>query len=113
MKLIYNINKVVIIINVILVIIPFFALLFMTITGVVQVISYLAILTMWKRTDPSIRNYLSIYPFLVAIALGVFSLQTDVSFVISLSLSALIGIGFLFLLRKQKNILSKITTDEL
>ncbi|MFC4636237.1 hypothetical protein ACFO3O_20185 [Dokdonia ponticola] len=113
MKLLYNINKVIIGINLILIVIPFFALLFMTITGIVQVISYLVVLTMWKRTDPSTRKYLSMYPFLVGLSLGILYIGTDTSYAIAMCIAAILAIGFLFILKKQKDLPSKITTDEL
>ena len=103
MKTLYNINKVTLIINLILVVIPFFGLIFMLITGCVQVISYIISLFLWKQIAHSLRRYFLIYPVLVSIALAILALEKDVSFVISLSLSALIGIGFVFLLKKQND----------
>lgn len=113
MKLLYKINKVVIIINLVLVIIPFLGLAFLIVTGLFQVISFIVCLIYWKRIDQSLRKYLIAYPFLAGICLGILGIETDVSFTISLSLSALLALSFLFLLKKQKDILLKNTTDEL
>lgn len=104
MKLLYNINKVVIIMNLILIVIPFFGLIFMFITGCIQVISFIVFLFLWKKIAYSLRRYFLIYPILVGIALAILSLEKDVSFVISLSLSASMAIGFVFLLKKQRDI---------
>lgn len=113
MKRLYNINKVIIIINLILAFIPFIGLLFMVITGITQVISYIIYLTKWRHIDTKLRNYFIAYPFLVAIVLSIISIGKDISFVISLSIAALIAIGFLFLIKKQKDIFSKPSSNEL
>lgn len=113
MKRLYNINKIVIIINLILVIIPFLGLVFMFITGCVQVISYSVCLMYWKRINSTLRNYFIVYPFLVSIALGTLYIGTDTSYAISMSIAALLAIGFLFLLKKQKDLSLNTTTDEL
>ena len=113
MKLLYNINKVVIIINLILVIIPFLGLVFMFITGCVQVLSFLVLLLFWKRIDITLRNYFIAYPFLVSITLGILYIGTDTSYAISMGIAALLAIGFLFILKKQKDLSLNTTTDEL
>ncbi|WP_299210048.1 hypothetical protein [uncultured Dokdonia sp.] len=113
MKHLYNINKVVIIINLVLVIIPFLGLVFLLVTGFFQVISFIACLIYWKRIDHSLRKYFIAYPFLAGICLGILAIETDVSFTISLSLSALLALSFLFLLKKQKDITQKNAIDSL
>jgi len=93
---------------------PFLALVFMTVTGSVQVISYIVLLFMWKRIHIKLRKYLIIYPLLAGIVLGILSIDKgDISFTISIFLSVIIAIGFLLLLKKQKDKSLKLSTDEL
>ena len=96
MKIVYKINKIIIIINLILALIPFLGLLFMIITGFTQIVSYTIWISKWKHIHLTLQRYFIAYPFLVIIALGIIPINTDASFVISLSISALLAIGFLF-----------------
>lgn len=109
MKTLYTVNKIVFIINLILAFIPFAGLLFMMITGAVQVTSYMIYLTKWKQIHPVLRNYFILYPFLVGITCSILAIGKDITFIISLSIATLIAICFLYITYRQ----NKYVTHEL
>lgn len=70
MKTIYKINKVTVIINLILFIIPYFGLVFMMVTGVTQIIIYLIHLCYWDKTPTLFKKHLVLYGLLVITTLS-------------------------------------------
>ena len=107
MKIMYRVNQIVLIINLILVIIPPIGLLFMIPLGVIQVVSSLWLLTQYKQTSKSIKWMNSIHLLLTVLVLGtMYFIAEDYSnlsyshkemiFIMGMFISGLLGVFFVY-----------------
>ncbi len=73
METIYKINKVIVIINLILALTIYFGMLFLPITGIVQIASFVYFLCHWKNINPRLKNHFIGYGISVVITLSILS----------------------------------------
>ncbi|WP_339848790.1 hypothetical protein [uncultured Dokdonia sp.] len=105
MKTIYKINKVIVIINLILFIIPYFGLIFMMATGATQIILYLIHICYWKKIPTLFKKHLILYGLLVMATLSFlyfgeeFVYAKDFVFVVSLISAGLLAFYSLYISR--------------
>lgn len=107
MKTMYQINKVVLIVNVLLFIIPFLGLLFLMITAITQLTLFAVYLWKWKMIATSLKKFFILYGILATIALSllyVINLSAygkDTIFIVSMVLATICAVLSLYLSRKQ------------
>ncbi|TVZ53160.1 hypothetical protein OD90_2357 [Dokdonia sp. Hel_I_53] len=113
MKKIYSLNKILIIINIGLFIIPYFGLLFMIITGVVQIILFFIYVMKWNQIPQSNKKQLLVY---VAICLIIFigiyyssasEYYNDLILSMLLIISGLLELYFLYISKKLSDLYLK------
>ncbi|WP_299683330.1 hypothetical protein [uncultured Dokdonia sp.] len=107
MQTLFKINKVIMIINAILFIIPYFGLLFMIITGISQLTLFLIYVSKWKLIATELKKYFISYGIVASISVGLliisnkFSNGQDALMIISMLLGGILSLCFLYLSKKQ------------
>ncbi len=113
MRKIYTINKILIIVNIALFIIPYFGLLFMIITGVVQLTLFLIYMFRWKQIPKNNKKQLIWY---IAICSIIFisiyyssasEYYNDLIPSMLLIISGLLALYFLYISKKLSDLNSK------
>lgn len=99
MKIVYQINKITLIINLLLFLIPWFGMLFMMPLGFIQVVSSIWLLTQKKRTSRNIQRMVTIHlilSFIVITVMYYINNQWDWVFITGMIISGLLAFFFMF-----------------
>ncbi len=95
MKTLFKINKVIIIVNAILFIIPYFGLLFMIITGISQLTLFFIYVLKWKSIATQLKKHFIYYGVIASISIALlfmskeFSYGRDIAMIISMVLGGI------------------------
>ena len=107
MRTIYKINKVVVIFNLVLVIISYFTMLFLPITGIIQLVMFGMYCIIWQSVAEPLKKHFAVYGFLVFISLrllffsGKLEYYRDFSLISSMVLGGLLSLYFLVICTSQ------------
>ena len=107
MKTIYKINKVVVIVNLILFLTIYFGMLFLPVTGIVQLVMFGIYCYKWQSVVEPLKKHFVIYGSLALLSLGLLFLSPGLgywdgfSLISSMVLGGLLSLYFLQITRRQ------------
>ena len=106
MKNVYTVNKVLLIVNTLLFLTIYFGLLFLIVTGIVQILCFIYYMVHWEKIDPKLELYFRSYGVLVPLILCPFLFLEYLGdymglLLIPLIAGSILAICFTLLSRKQ------------